>query len=162
MYSLIWSSVWGKYFCTLLVATMSFFYRRSSAFSYLIACTFNCFPIVAMYSHVRMKRVHENVNQNQQIAWFLSMQVKLTGGVITVTKLGKAASQRPQTAYFDFAGSISYCYHCINIFVFGFHFYMTYFSMTYFLVMNASIWHSPSFALLTWVILKKYRLLFRL
>lgn len=48
------------------------------------------------HSHAQMKRHHENMKQYTQIARFLSMQVNLARGLITVAKLRNRAFQTYQ------------------------------------------------------------------
>lgn len=51
-----------------------------------------------MYRHEKMKHDYENANQYAQIARFLSLEVKLMRGLVTVTKLGNVAFRIYQIA----------------------------------------------------------------
>lgn len=50
-------------------------------------------PETGCIRHVKLKREHEKANQHTQVAEFLSMQVKMTRGLVTKTKAEKGAFQ---------------------------------------------------------------------
>lgn len=78
-------------------------------------------------SHVQMKRNHGNMNQNAQIAWFLSIHVILTRGLIAVKNLEDVAFEMYTNSakLFDLNEQyFSFLRVPVHISVFEFHFFL--------------------------------------
>lgn len=71
-------------------------------------------------SHVQMKRNHGNMNQNAQIARFLSIHVILTRGLIAVTNLDDVAFEMYTNSakLFDLHEQCLFFVFCVFRFIF--------------------------------------------